>query len=72
MRSSNWLQKQLMAIAIGNDSETDACWSEKKVSILKSTRMTEALKWLKKWTQTTRCCLSPVSATNRFGVYAAP
>ena len=29
------------------------------------------LKWLKKWSQTTKCCLSPISAINRFGVYAA-
>ena len=39
---------------------------------LKSTRMTEALKRLKKRTRTTKCCTSQISAINRFGVYAAP
>ena len=38
---------------------------------LKSTRMTEALKRLKKRTRTTKCP-SQISAINRFGVYAAP
>ena len=34
--------------------------------------MTEALKWLKKRAWTTKCRPSPISAINRFGVYAAP
>lgn len=62
-----------MVIATGTDSETDACWSKKKVSVLKSTRMTEALKWVKKkGPGQLNSCPSPISAINRFGVYAAP
>ena len=31
-----------------------------------------SVKMVEKWTRTTKCCPSPISATNRFGVYATP
>ena len=32
----------------------------------------ESIKIIEKKTRTTKCCPSPISAINRFGVYAAP
>ncbi len=48
-QSSNWLRKQPGAIKARSDSETDVSLILEKASVLKSTRMLEALKWLKKW-----------------------
>ena len=47
-QSSNWLRKQPVVIKAGSDSGNGCMLILEKASILKSTRMTEALKWLKK------------------------